>query len=706
MDSICNNKKNFVASIPDDQERYRYISDAIMGVVYSCTRDTSGDYIIDWITGAVENVTGYTVDELQQKGCWKCLVHPQDVAIFEKNITSLSAGESSNCELRIIDQQGKIRWIRAFSKIVKNNDVPETHRLFGGYEDITERKQDEERLRLSASVFEHAHEGIIITDANARIIDVNPTFSDITGYDCDDVLNLTPRVLKSDVHGSEFYDGLWQSLNEDGFWRGEIWNRKKNSDVYPELLTISAVKDELGRVTNYVGIFTDITELKEQQRNLETLAHFDALTQLPNRTLLSDHIKQALDHTSRSESLLAVCYLDLDGFKPVNDGYGHAVGDRLLIEVAERLKDTLREGDMLSRLGGDEFVLLLTNIDTIDECETILTKVLKVISKPYTVQPGKKSVISASVGVTIFPFDDAEPDTLLRHADQAMYQAKQLGRNQYHLFDLEHDRQAQIHRERVARIKEAFKNNEFCLYYQPKIDMKKGVVIGAEALIRWQHPDRGTLLPDDFLPIIESTEFASVLGDWVLETALAQMETWQQAGFDFSISVNISAKHLQDAGFAGRLKELLARHSSVSAKKLKLEVLETTALEDVSLVSMIMNECREFGVSFAIDDFGTGYSSLTYLKRLPADTLKIDRSFVHDMLDDPDDKAIIEGIIGLASVFNRAVIAEGVETEAHGDALYDLGCELAQGFGIARPMPAEQLELWVTDYPNKKTFKK
>ena len=705
MEGICkNNLKEPVGEVLRERERYKYISDSIMGVVYSCTRNVGGDYIIDWITGAVESVTSYNVEELKGLGCWKCLVHPQDISIFENNISSLAAGESSNCELRIVDRHGTIRWIRAFSKVVANERDSNTHRLFGGYEDITARKQDEERLRLSASVFEHAFEGIMITDANARILEVNPTFSEITGYERDEVLSCTPSILKSDVHGPDFYQTLWDSLSEHGVWRGEIWNRKKNNDVYPELLTISAVKDENEKITHYVGIFTDITKLKEQQRHLEALAHFDALTQLPNRTLLSEYIKQSINKAQKTEKLLAVCYLDLDGFKPINDNFGHQVGDRLLVEVAERLKTSLRKEDIVGRLGGDEFVLLISNIDNIEECEIMLSKTLSVISRPYMVHPANKSIISASIGVTVYPFDDAEPDTLLRHADQAMYQAKQRGRNQYHLFDLEQDRQDQIYRTQVSRIKEAYDDNEFCLYYQPKVDMKNGTVIGVEALIRWQHPERGIILPDDFLPLVESTEFAPVLGDWVLYSVLEQMRVWRRAGIELPVSINISARHLQEEGFVKRLEELLEYYPDINPSNLKLEILETTALEDIGVVSKIMADCCKLGLSFAIDDFGTGYSSLTYLQRLPVDTLKIDRSFINQMLSNPDDMAIIEGIIGLASVFNHEVIAEGVETSAHGEALSKLGCDLVQGFGIAKPMPAEKVEKWMTEYPDKMIF--
>jgi diguanylate cyclase (GGDEF)-like protein/PAS domain S-box-containing protein len=553
------------------------------------------------------------------------------------------------------------------------------------------------QMRLSGSVFEHAQEGIMITDAEVNILNVNPAFTALTGYAPAEVIGKSPSILKSGQHPPEFYAEMWSSLLETGQWRGEVWNRKKNGELYAELLAITAVPSEQGGKGYYVGVFSDITEFKSHQQHLEQIAHYDALTQLPNRVLLADRIHVALAQARRAGNMLAVCYLDLDGFKPVNDKFGHEAGDRLLVEVANRLTMNLRAGDTVARLGGDEFVLLLSGLASVEECQQAMERLLKAIAKPYEVV-SQPIDVSASIGVSLFPHDNTDPDTLLRHADQAMYAAKESGRNRYHMFDPEHDRQARAHREAMARIEEALYAGEFVLHYQPKVDMRRGKVVGAEALIRWQHPLRGLLPPSEFLPFVEDTEFSVQLGEWVIEQALTQMETWRAVGLELPVSVNVSARHLQHAEMTIKLEQALARHPRVPPHHFELEILETSALDDILHVTRLIVACQRLGVSFALDDFGTGYSSLSYFKRLPAETLKIDQSFVRDMLRDAEDLAIVEGVIGLAEAFQRKVIAEGVETVAHGVLLLHLGCDLAQGYGVARPMPAEAVPGWIAGW--------
>lgn len=555
----------------------------------------------------------------------------------------------------------------------------------------------EEGLRLSASVFDNAREGIVITDPRGRIINVNPSFTTLTGYTADEVLGKNPNLLKSGHQGDEFYAQMWQALVTEGYWQGEISNRRRNGEVYIEMLTITGVRNATGDYSHYVGIFSDVTALKEQQQRLERMAHFDALTQLPNRTLLADRLQLALMQASRNKDLLAVAFLDLDEFKPVNDRLGHEAGDKLLMEVAQRLKRCVRAGDTVARLGGDEFVMLLVGLESIQEVQYAFDRVLAVLADPFALK-GESVSISASIGVTLYPLDGADPEMLLRHADQAMYTAKQEGRNRYHLFDLEHDRRARVHREWLADIRKALAANEFVLFYQPKVDLRRGVVIGAEALIRWRHPERGLLLPDTFLPVIEGSDLDIALGDWVIETALAQMETWRTAGLQLPVSINAAAVQLQETCFVQKLGNALQRHPTLPPFSLEIEILETAALEDIERISHVIDECERLGVSFALDDFGTGYSSLTYFKRLSARVLKIDKSFVCDMLEQADDLAIVEGVIGFTQAFQREALAEGVETPEHGAMLLHLGCELAQGYGIARPMPAADMPGWVAQF--------
>jgi diguanylate cyclase (GGDEF)-like protein/PAS domain S-box-containing protein len=570
------------------------------------------------------------------------------------------------------------------------------HSLAAANRELTERYAAqllvEDRLRLHTTAFDNSHEGITLTNAQGEILDVNPAFTRITGYERSEVIGRNPRVLKSGRHDQPFYTAMWKSILETGTWRGEIWNRSKFGDVYPELLSISAVRDADGQLTNFVAVFSDISRLKEQEKQLVQMAYFDALTGLPNRVLLADRIVQASAQTRRSDTLMAVCYLDLDGFKPINDTWGHDVGDQLLIEVANRFKATLRAGDTVARLGGDEFVLLMLGLASLAECEQAVQRMLHAVSHPLLVAP-QPVRLSASIGVAIFPLDDGDADTLLRHADQAMYRAKQSGKNCFHVFDPDQDRYTRSRYDRVARIQDALDYHEIVLHYQPKVDMRAGRIAGAEALVRWRHPERGLLMPAEFLPLIEDHDVVIRLGEAVIEAVLVQMETWQAGGLSLPVSVNVSGRQLQSPGFVQRLSEALARHPRV-ARQLELEVLETTALEDMVKVSRVIEECSELGVPFSLDDFGTGYSSLTYLKRLPVTTIKIDQSFVGEILSDPNNLVIVQGVIGLTNAFQRRAIAEGVETAEHGRLLLQLECDHAQGYGIARPMPGDEIVPW------------
>ena len=554
----------------------------------------------------------------------------------------------------------------------------------------TSRRQ----MRLASSVFTHAQEAISITDLDGNIVSVNGSFTRITGYAAEEVLGKNPRILSSGRQTPEFYADMWRALKDRGHWEGEIWNRRKSGEVFAEMLNISVVPDEHGDPQNYVAIFSDISQQKSHQDQLERIAHFDALTNLPNRVLLADRLQQALAQAQRRDTMMAVVFLDLDGFKVVNDVHGHELGDQLLVAIAQRLRASLREGDTLARMGGDEFVAVLADIADVSESEFVLERLLEAAAQPLQLD-NKRLQVSASLGAALYPQDGTEPDILLRHADQAMYQAKQAGKNRYQLFDVEQDISTRKRVEGRARVGQGLMQQEFVLHYQPKVNLRLGKVVGAEVLVRWQDPQRGLLAPGLFLPDIEGHALSAQLGDWVLGAALQQLSNWTAAGIGVPLSVNISAHHLQQPHFVGRLEELLREHPRVNPTDLELEVLETSALQDVARVSHVMRACEGLGVSFALDDFGTGYSSLTYLKRLPASVLKIDQSFIRDMLDNADDLAIVQGVIGLSKAFNRVVIAEGVETRAHGELLMRLGCDLAQGYGVSRPMPADALPGWV-----------
>ncbi|OUR65641.1 hypothetical protein A9Q79_01220 [Methylophaga sp. 42_25_T18] len=567
-----------------------------------------------------------------------------------------------------------------------------------------ERRDADEKLKLSARVFSEAHEGIFITYPDGTIMDVNPTFSEITGYTREEVLGKNPRIFSSGKHSPEFYADMWQCVIDKGHWQGEVWNRKKGGEIYAEMLTISSIEDETGQTSHYVCLFFDITDSKEQQKALELMAHYDVLTQLPNRALFADRFSQAVAHSKRSQTLLAICFLDLDNFKPVNDNFGHKVGDELLIEVSRRIKFNIREEDTVSRQGGDEFTLLLGDVESYGECEKLLQRLLIALSQPYIID-GHPHKVTASIGITLFPYDDEDIDTLMRHADQAMYQAKLDGRNRYYLFNPEQDHLSIRQHDNLQEFERALAANEFQLYYQPKVNMKTGEVYGAEALIRWIHPEKGLIPPLDFLPEIEGSELEIEVGDWVMAEALKQLGLWKMQDIELEVSINVSCNHLQAPSFFTTLDELLEVNPNVDSHNLQLEILESSALGELQIMSSIIKTCREaLGVKVALDDFGTGYSSLAHLRNLSADTIKIDQSFVRDMLDDPNDYAIIDSVIGLSDSFNRDVIAEGVEQVEHGLMLLVMGCERAQGYAIARPMPANEFIEWLKDYTPNQTW--
>ncbi len=604
------------------------------------------------------------------------------------------AGERQKCDEDQLERpDGTVQW-RRWEILPWREDDGEQGGIISFLEDISTAREAERRLQLAASVFEHATEAIMVFDLEMRIIEVNDSFSKITGYSREEALGKHPNILRSDIHDLAFYAEMWKAVREVGRWRGEMWNRSKNGDMTAVAATITTVVDSSGRAQHYVALFYDITPIKEQEKKLERIAHYDALTGLPNRSSLGDRLRSAMAAARDSNRMLAVIYLDLDNFKTVNDRYGREAADALLLSVAGRMKHILREGDMLGRLSGDEFVAILPDLATADSATAVLDRLLLAAGEPYLMGEHELRV-SATAGASFYPqSQDVDADQLLRQADQAMYEAKLAGKSRYHIFDPVRDHTVRGRHEELARIRQALRANEFVLHYQPKVNMATGELVGAEALIRWQHPERGLLAPAAFLPVIEDDPLAIDVGDWVIDTALAQVDRWLQLGHRIRASVNVSAKQLEQPNFIERLNVLLARHPGVSPSLLELEVLESSALRDVAMVSDVIQACGRMGMEVAIDDFGTGYSSLTYLKRLPAPILKIDQTFVRDMLDDAEDFAILQGILGLATAFRRLPVAEGVESVGHGAVLLKLGCVVGQGYGIARPMPADNLFSW------------
>ena len=536
------------------------------------------------------------------------------------------------------------------------------------------------------------------TDLTGRITYVNDQFCAVSGYSRDELLGQNHRLLNSGLHSADFFAGMWRTIALGNVWKGEICNRAKNGSLYwVESTLVPLLDDATGRIHRYLAIRFDISEKRQLLHSLQWRVGHDVLTGLPNRAFLSDLLDQALAFSREENIPLAVCMLDLDGFKAVNDGYGHASGDLLLVEVAKRLRDIVRGEDVVARLAGDEFVLVLRYVRDVPDVRAALNRVLGAISAPYLLR-GKALNVFASIGVTLYPDDNQDAETLLRHADQAMYVAKQSGRNRFHLFDALRDREVKATHQTVERVRQVLAAGELRVHFQPKVNMRRGVVVGFEALLRWEHPQNGMVPAREFLPLVEETDLIIDIGEWVMDQVMMQLDRWQQAGQGWPISVNIAARHFQRADFVDRLRRVLDRHARVAPQMLDLEIVEAVAIENIQHVSACLQACQALGVQFSLGDFGTGYSSLNYLKRLRTQTIKIDKSFIRDILHDRDDLALTSAVIGLARAFGRQVIAEGLESIEHGELLLQLGCDVAQGYFIARPMPAVEVPGWVEGF--------
>ena len=561
--------------------------------------------------------------------------------------------------------------------------------------DVSERKQTEEELRIAAIAFE-SQEGMVVTDAKNTIMRVNRAFTRLTGYSAEEAVGKTPSLLSSGRHDRGFYQQMWAALNQQGFWQGEMWNKRKNGKIYAEWLTISAVTASDGSITHYVGTFSDITRDSEAEAEIHRLAYYDPLTQLPNRRLLMDRLKQALVGSRRSERYGALLFLDLDNFKTLNDTRGHDVGDLLLIEIAQRLNASVREGDTVARLGGDEFVLILEDLsedikEAAIQAGLVGEKVREALALPYLLK-GVEFNCTVSIGIGLFFNHDESADDLLKHTDLAMYHAKECGHNNVRFFDPAMQA-ALVERSALENdLRHALERRQLRLYYQIQVNSARRA-IGAEALLRWEHPERGLISPAEFIPLAEETGLIVPIGLWVLQTACAQIRDWSDkpATRDLQVAINVSARQFRQPDFVGQVQRALSA-TGINPARLKIELTESLVLDNVSDTIARMHELKVLGISFSMDDFGTGYSSLSYLKQLPLSQLKIDRSFVRDLATDPNDAAIVRAIITMGQTFGLNVIAEGVETEAQHEFLDLNGCHAFQGYLFSRPLPLEEFE--------------
>ena len=588
----------------------------------------------------------------------------------------------------VVQDDGEIIWLIAEGRDISASKKTEMA-LFA----------EKEKVQVTLSSIGDA---VITTDVAGRVDYLNPVAEKLTGWRNEEAKGRELRAVFNIVNetgGHPLESPVLKALETGTVVELEsnalLLSRNGQQVAIED--SAAPIRDRNGSIIGCVLVFYDVSDKRRLLQQMTWQAGHDVLTRLPNRSLLADRLEQAIANANRHGKLLVVCFVDLDGFKEVNDIYGHDLGDQVLVEAARRLTHTLRGGDTVARLGGDEFVLLLTDIGDMDEVESALDRILADISRPYEIE-AREVRLSASIGVTVYPINEVDPESLLRHADQAMYQAKQSGRNRYCLFDVNLNQQERFRYQEVERVGQALRLGEMQLYYQPKVNMRTGQVVGMEALLRWNHAERGMVLPMEFLPLIEHEDVILDIGYWVVEETLRQISRWMELGLNVKVSVNLAARHFQEPDFVNQLRSLLALYPNVAPSMLELEILESAALEDIHAVRSIMKACQEFGVSFALDDFGAGYSSLAYLKRLPANTLKIDQSFVRNMLEDAGDLAIIEGVVSMANIFNLDVIAEGVETMEHGLLLLRLGCGAAQGYGIAHPMPAAEVPAWIAGF--------
>lgn len=678
------------ASVISSEARYRHIINRMSALVV----ELSPTGAIVYLNDAVTAVTKFTHDNLMGRNWFDLLLPLDDSTSLEVlRHEFLEKGELEGFLTRLRNSEGNRRIFSWNSAHVRGIDGSIERIIYFGT-DVTDLMRAEEELRIAAIAFE-SQEGIIVTDPSALILRINRAFTRLTGYSEEDALGKSPHLLSSGHHDKAFYQSMWDTLLKDGYWQGEIWNRCKNGDVYAEWLTISPVLDQNGNVTHYVGTFSDISDNKEAQAEIHRLAYFDPLTKLPNRRLLQDRLRQALTAATRSGFFGAFMFIDLDHFKTLNDTRGHAAGDRLLVEVAQRMRNSVREGDTVARLGGDEFVVLLEDLsflagDAAAMAKQIGEKLREALSLPYSFD-NFQYCCTASIGVGLFQGKDSVEE-LFKHADLAMYDAKLVGRNALRFYDPAMQATVMARASIEGDLRSALETNQFRLYLQPQWG-SDGRIVGAEGLIRWQHPKRGLVSPLEFIPVAESNGLILPLGHWVLETACALIKSWEgdPDAQHLQLSVNVSARQFHQHAFVEQVLKVV-QSSAINPKKLKLELTESLVLDDINETIAKMNILKKAGLCFSMDDFGTGYSSLSYLSQLPLDQLKIDQSFVRNISVTDNDKVIVQTIIGMAANLGMSVIAEGVETETQREFLEHHGCLLYQGYLFSPPVAIEEFE--------------
>jgi diguanylate cyclase (GGDEF)-like protein/PAS domain S-box-containing protein len=678
-------RKQAEEALRRSERRFRQLVESTDVIPWSADPDTLR---FTYVGPQAVKVLGYALQQWYTDGFWLDRMHPDDRGwVLRKARLALEQGRETELEYRMLTADGRTVWLRDIFSVVADEGGQAS--LQGFLFDITNRKRAEEQLRLAGEVFQSSGEAIVITDSEMRIVSVNPAFTTVTGYSAEEAVGQTPYSLSPGIRSQERDREIWARVWQEGYWQGEVWDRRRNGDVYPEWLTVSVVRDASGRPVNYIEIFSDVSERKEREERVQHLAHHDFLTDLPNRVLLNDRITQAISLAERNRTQTAVIFLDLDRFKNVNDSLGHTVGDKLLQEVAWRLRGSMRASDTVSRLGGDEFVILIPDMADAADVARTAQKVLDAVSHPYSID-GHELVTTPSIGISVYPNDGHDVETLLKNADAAMYHAKESGRNNYQFFTQDMNTRALERLSLERSLRRAIDREELRLHYQPQYDVRTGRIVGVEALIRWEHPDLGLIPPGRFMLFAEDTGLILPVGEWVLREACRQNQAWQSQGLPaVRVAVNISALQFRNAGFPLTVQAAL-KEAGLNSRWLVLEVTESVIMQDAERVTDSLKQLKSLGLELAIDDFGTGYSSLSYLKRFPIDRIKIDQSFVRDITSDKDDEAITSAIIGLTHNLGLRTIAEGVETPEQLDFLQRHGCDEAQGFLFSRPLTPEE----------------
>ncbi|WP_137973754.1 bifunctional diguanylate cyclase/phosphodiesterase [Pseudomonas sp. F(2018)] len=632
------------------------------------------------------DMLGYTLEEFgATNDSWLSRLHPDDRERAGQRLKTLLAGRSTHDEssFRMRHRDGGYRWLHYRGQMLLDAQG-QPSRFIGTASDVTRRRADEDSLRQAAAVFDSTLEGVLVTDREQRIVHVNPAFSRITGYAADEVLGKLPSLLKSGRHDDAFYQSLWHALDSRGTWSGEVWNRRKGGEVFPMWQCIRSIRDESGTLTHYVGVFSDVSAIKHSQHELDYLAHHDALTTLPNRLLFGERIEQAIQRGG------ALLLLDLDHFKIVNESLGHNIGDQLLKLIGERLSEAIGANVTLARLGGDEFGLLSCDCSEADQASQLALELLDSLAQPFAIN-GETLFIGASIGISLFPDDGDSVEQLMRNADSALARAKSSGRQTFSFYSQDMTALAQQRVRLEAELRQALEQDELRVHYQPIHRLDDRRMIGAEALVRWQHPERGLVPPGEFIPVAEDSGLIGAIDAWVLEQACNQMRRWQALGLELEfIAVNVSSRLFSRGELDLRVERVL-RETGLDPAQLELEVTESAVMDDPQRAEELLTQLHRLGVRLAIDDFGTGYSSLARLKSLPVHKLKLDQSFVRGLPQDGKDAAIAHAVITLGQSLGLRVLAEGIETEEQATYLREIGCPFGQGYWFGRPQPAERL---------------